>query len=201
MTTPNLKAEGLPGTSPIREPGWTEGLALATLCGLAYLLSFYVNAYVVQAEAVFTGVALFYLPAGVKLIAIMVARYWGALGLWVANFWHTGTGWEGLLLYEVFWMSTLWVGTTLAVVLIWAQYIGLRSDLKNLTFRSFLWLNLIAAMMHGLVFNLYMVLIENRNFDEWLSSAKAMALGDFLGSGALMLIALGLFKAVRWLRR
>lgn len=201
MTTPNLKVEGLSGASHLREPGWTEGLVLATLCGLAYLLSFYVNAYVVQAEAVFTGVALFYLPAGVKLIAIMVARYWGAFGLWVANFWHTGTGWEGLLLSEVFWMSTLWVGTTLAVVLIWAQYIGLRSDLKNLTFRSFLWLNLIAALMHGLVFNLYMVLIENRNFEEWLSSAKAMALGDFLGSGALMLIALGLFKAVRWLRR
>lgn len=185
----------------LREPGLLEGLLLATACGLAYLFAFYLNAHVVQAQTVFAGVALFYLPAGVKLIAIMVARYWGALGLWVANFLHSASGWEGLAMTDIFWMSVVWVGTTLTVVMMWAQYIGLRSDLKNLTFTSFVWLNLIAALVHGLVFNLYMVLISTRGMDEWLSSAKAMALGDFLGSGALMLMVLGVFKATKWMRR
>lgn len=200
MTISNSKADDRLAQIQMREPRLIEGVLLATACGLAYWFTAYVNTYVVQAQAVFSGVALFYLPAGVKLIAIMVARYWGALGLWVANFLHTASGWDGLSFFEVFWMSTLWVGATLTVVVAWAKYVGLRADLKNLTFISFVWLNLIAALVHGLVFNLYMVLIENRNIHEWLSSAKAMALGDFLGSGVLMLLLLGLYKSMRWLR-
>jgi hypothetical protein len=200
MTTPTLKEHGTPPPLHLREPSFGEGLVLAIFFGLAYLASFYLNAHVVRAQTVFSGVALFYLPAGVKLLAIMVGRYWGALGLWVANFLHTATGWDGLAWSEVFWMSVLWVGTTFTVVMMWAQYVGLRTDLKNLTFTSFLWLNLIAALVHGLVFNLYLVLIETRSMTEWVSSAKAMALGDFLGSGALMFMLLGVFKAMKWLR-
>lgn len=173
---------------------------LATVCGVAYMATFYLNDYVVQAQEVFSGVALFYLPAGIKLIAIMVVRYWGALGLWVANFLHSLTGWEELTFIDVFWMSMVWVGTTLVVVMAWSRATGLRSDLKNLTFKSFVWLNLLAAVVHGLLFNAYLFAINVRIDTEWLSAARAMALGDFLGSGALMLLALGLFKAVRLVR-
>jgi hypothetical protein len=201
MTTPALKEHGIQPHIHLREPSIGEGLLLAIVFGVAYIASFYLNAYVVKAQSVFTGVALFYLPAGVKLLAIMVARYWGALGLWVANFLHTTTGWDNLALSQVFVMSILWVGTTLLVVLTWASFTGLRTDLRNLTFRGFVWLNLLAAVIHGLVFNGYMVIVAERGFEEWLSSAKAMALGDFLGSGALMLSILLVYKAMKWLRR
>lgn len=201
MTIPSLKEHGVHPQLHLREPGFAEGLVLAIVFGLAYLASFYLNAHVVKAQSVFSGVALFYLPAGVKLLAIMVGRYWGALGLWVANFLHTATGWDNLVLSQVFLMSVLWVGTTLLVVLTWAHFTGLRTDLRNLTFRGFVWLNLLAAVIHGLVFNGYLIVLAERGIDEWLSSAKAMALGDFLGSGALMLSILLVFKTVKWLRR
>ena len=201
MTIPSLKEHGVHPQLHLREPGFGEGLVLAIVFGLAYLASFYLNAHVVKAQSVFSGVALFYLPAGVKLLAIMVGRYWGALGLWVANFLHTATGWDNLVLSQVFLMSVLWVGTTLLVVLTWAHFTGLRTDLRNLTFRGFVWLNLLAAVIHGLVFNGYLIVLAERGIDEWLSSAKAMALGDFLGSGALMLSILLVFKTVKWLRR
>jgi len=201
MTIPSLKEHGVHPQLHLREPGFGEGLVLAIVFGLAYLGSFYLNAHVVKAQSVFSGVALFYLPAGVKLLAIMVGRYWGALGLWVANFLHTATGWDNLVLSQVFLMSVLWVGTTLLVVLTWAHFTGLRTDLRNLTFRGFVWLNLLAAVIHGLVFNGYLIVLAERGIDEWLSSAKAMALGDFLGSGALMLSILLVFKTVKWLRR
>lgn len=200
MTTPTAETTKMAPPTPGREPGWTEGIGLAAFCGLAYLVAFYLNMHVLQAESVFAGVALFYLPAGVKLIAIMVARYWGALGLWVANFLHTTQSWEALSMAEVLGMSLVWVGTTLTVVMLWARFVGLRADLKNLTFGRFVWLNLSAALVHGLVFNLYMVMIDHRSMDEWLHSAQAMALGDFVGSGALMLLVLGLYKITRKLR-
>jgi hypothetical protein len=201
MTIQNRKAEELQPQLQVREPAVYEGLMLAVVCGMAYILCFYLNAHVVQAQTVFSGVALFYLPAGVKLIALMVARYWGALGLWAANFLHTATMWEGIDVSDAIGMSIVWLGTTFAVVMAWARFVGLRPDLKNLTFQAFLWLNLLAALVHGMVFNAYMVMIGFRDSHEWLSSAKAMALGDFLGSGALMLMVVGLFKASRWLRR
>lgn len=201
MKISNLKVEKFQPKLQLKEPEIYEGLMLSVICAMAYLFSFYLNTHVVQAQTVFSGVALFYLPAGVKLIALMVARYWGALGLWAANFLHTATYWEGIGVGEAFWMSIVWVGTTFAVVMAWARMIGLRTDLKNLTFQTFLWLNLLAALVHGMVFNFYMVLIGFRNSYEWLSAAKAMALGDFLGSGALMLMLVGLFKAIRWIRR
>jgi len=201
MTFPALKEHGVQPHIHLREPSIGEGLLLAIVFGVAYIASFYLNAYVVKAQSVFTGVALFYLPAGVKLLAIMVGRYWGALGLWVANFLHTTTGWDNLALSQLFVMSILWVGTTLLVVLTWTHFTGLRTDLRNLTFRGFVWLNLSAAVIHGLVFNGYMVILAERGVEEWLSSAKAMALGDFLGSGALMLSILLVYKAMKWLRR
>lgn len=201
MTTPVLKEQGMEAAVDLREPNTFEGLLIAILFGIAYLVSFYFNVYIVQAQSVFTGVALFYLPAGVKLLAIMVGRYWGAFGLWVANFLHTATGWDHLVFSQLFLMSVLWVGTTLVVVLMWARFTGLRTDLRNLTFRSFVWLNLLAAVIHGLVFNGYLMILAERNAGEWLSSAKAMALGDFLGSGALMLSILVVYNAIKWLRR
>ena len=201
MKTPGLNEHGVQPHVQLREPGFGEGLMLATLFGLAYIASFYLNAHVVNAHSVFSGVALFYLPAGVKLLAIMVGRYWGALGLWIANFLHTATSWDNLVLSQVFVMSIVWVGTTLLVVMTWAHLTGLRTDLRNLTFRVFVWLNLLAALIHGLVFNGYLIIVAERGVEEWLSSAKAMALGDFLGSGVLMLSILLAYKAMKWLRR
>lgn len=201
MTIPALKEHGAHPPLQLREPGLGEGLLLAMIFGLAYMASFYLNAHVFNAQSVFTGVALFYLPAGVKLLAIMVGRYWGALGLWVANFLHTTTGWDNLAVSQELVMSMLWVGTTLLVVLTWARFTGLRTDLRNLSFKGFVWLNLLAAVIHGLVFNGYLIFLAERNLDEWLSSAKAMALGDFLGSGVLMLSIVLVYKAMKWLRR
>lgn len=201
MKIPILKEHGVPPHLHFREPNISEGVILAILFGFSYLASFYLNAHVLKAQSVFSGVALFYLPAGVKLLAIMVGRYWGALGLWVANFLHTATSWNNLILSQAFVMSILWVGTTLLVVMTWAQLTGLRTDLRNLTFKGFVWLNLLAALIHGLVFNGYLIIVAERGIEEWLSSAKAMALGDFLGSGALMLSILLVYKAMKWLRR
>ena len=200
MTIKTPRSPHLPPPTQIQEPRLLEGLVLACACGAAYLGTFYLNAHLVQAPDVFAGVALFYLPAGVKLIAIMVCRYWGALGLWVANFVHTATGWEGLALIEAFWMSVVWVGSTLMVVMLWTKYMGLRADLKNLSFSNFVWLNLIAAVVHGMAFNLYMVVIQLREVNEWLSAAKAMALGDFVGSGVMMLLIVSSYKAARRFR-
>jgi len=182
---------------PLREPNGQEGVLLAVLSALAYTLTYSANVYVIQAQETFVGVALFFLPAGVKLVAIMVARYWGALGLFCVNFIHTQSFWSGLSWPEMLGVSVVWVGSTLAVVIVMSRTMHLSPDLKGLRFSQFVWLSLSAAVVHGLAFNAYMVLVGVRSGSEFMASAKAMALGDFLGSGAVMLLLLGLFKLIR----
>jgi hypothetical protein len=186
-----------PVHDPLREPTWQEGVLLAVLSALAYTLTYSANVYVIQAQETFVGVALFFLPAGVKLVAIMVARYWGALGLFCVNFIHTQSFWSGLSWPEMLGVSLVWVGSTLAVVIVLSRSMHLSPDLKGLRFGQFVWLSLTAAVVHGLAFNAYMVFIDVRDSAEFIGSAYAMALGDFLGSGAVMLILLGLFKLIR----
>ena len=182
---------------PLREPTWQEGLWLAALSALAYTLTYSANVYVIRAQEAFVGVALFFLPAGVKLVAIMLARYWGALGLFCVNFIHTISFWNGLSTLEMLGVSIVWVGSTLLVVVALSRIMGLQPDLKGMRFSQFVWLSFTAAVVHGLAFNAYMVWIGVRNSAEWFSAAKAMALGDFLGSGAVMLILLACFKLLR----
>jgi hypothetical protein len=182
---------------PFREPTWQEGILLAVLSALAYTVTYSANVYVIRAQETFVGVALFFLPAGVKLVAIMVARYWGALGLFCVNLVHTHSFWNGLSWFQMLGVSIVWVGSTLAVVVVLSRTMRLSTDLKGLRFGQFVGLSLAAAVVHGLVFNAYMLLIGVRSTSEFIASAKAMALGDFLGSGAVMLLLLGLFKLAR----
>lgn len=186
---------------PLQEPNFKEGLWLALIAALAYAFTFSINVYVVRAQEAFVGVALFFLPAGVKLVAIMLARYWGALGLLCVNFVHTLSFWSGLDLWQMMGVSVVWVGSTLLVVVLMSRLFNLRPDLKGLRFSQFVWLSLVAALFHGLVFNGYMVAIGVRRSSDWLSSAQAMALGDFLGSGAVMLMLWGVFKIFQRARR
>jgi len=93
------------------------------------------------------------------------------------------------------------VGSTLLVVVVMSRLLNLEPDLKGLRFGQFLGLSLVAALFHGLAFNGYMVAIGIRRTSEWLGSAKAMALGDFLGSGAVMLILFAAVKAIQFARR
>jgi hypothetical protein len=186
---------------PLREPTVKEGLWLAFFSALAYAVTYSANIYVVRAQEAFVGVAMFFLPAGVKLVAIMLARYWAALGLLCVNFVHTLSFWNGLDWWQMVGVSVVWVGSTLLVVVVMSRLFNLQPDLKGLRFGQFVWLSLVAALFHGLAFNGYMVAIGIRRASEWLGSAKAMALGDFLGSGAVMLMLLVAFKLVQFARR
>lgn len=186
-----------PSPQPPREPSLKEGLWLAAWCGALYVMAHWVNVHLIRIQATYVGVALFFLPAGVKLIALVVARYWGAFGLFVANLILTLFDWPDLDLWQSVGMSLVWVGATLAVVVVLNHTMGLRADLKGLRFGQFVWLSVLAAWVHGAAFNGYLVFIDVRTPTDWLPATKAMALGDFLGSGVLLLVVVLVLKWVQ----
>ena len=137
------------------------------------------------------GVSLIFLPAGIKLVMIMVAGWRGALGcglalLWLAARFWTGQPWSVLAAY-----AALSVVLTYGVVSWLLRRRALGATLEGLRFWDIVSIDLVNTLLHGVVINLFWWSLGQRGADALWSAALAMALGDFLGSGAILLLVLG----------
>lgn len=174
-----------------------EGLLFALGSGLAYALMLWINSNVIQVQDAFPGVAVFFLPAGVKLLALLIGRLWGALGLMVANFLLSFGDWPGTSPLVLLSMAMLWTGLPLLIVLGLARLLKLRTDLRGITFTQFVIIDATTASGNALVYNAYLMWLGHRNITDYAGAVSAMALGDFLGTGALILLTVGVLTALR----
>jgi hypothetical protein len=58
-----------------------EGLALATFCGLVYYAAFFLQTMISPWVNYTQGIDWLFIPAGIKLVAFMIAGVWGFLGI------------------------------------------------------------------------------------------------------------------------
>jgi len=175
-----------------------QGLWFAAGVAVLYVLTVWFNRSVIQAQDLFTGVSLFFLPAGVKLMALLIGRHWGALGLLLSNFAMSLLEWQGVPWSWLLFMSLVWVGVTWAVVETMLRLLRLPADLGGLRFTHFVAIDAVASILHAFVFNGLLLQLALRAETDFLSAVWGMALGDFLGSGAFALMLVG---AVHLLRR
>jgi len=79
---------------------WIEGVALSSVCGLAFYAVFLLQTKLSSLVNLAQGIDLFFAPAGIKLVAFMVAGIWGFWGIAVV----------GLITAQDVWQKdTLWV--------------------------------------------------------------------------------------------
>jgi hypothetical protein len=168
----------------------TEGLLFALGSAMAYVVMLWLNTHVIHAQEAFTGATVFFLPAGVKLLALMIGRQWGALGLLCANFAMSFQDWPGTSPYVLLTMALLWVGLPLLMVLLLGRLLRLRSDLRGITFSQFVLIDATTAGSNSLAYNGYLVWLGLRDPGDYWGAVSAMALGDFMGSGAMVLLVL-----------
>jgi hypothetical protein len=176
--------------STARELTPVEGLLFALGSGLAYVAMLWVNSHVINAQTAFTGVAVFFLPAGVKLLALLIGRHWGALGLLCANFLMSFQDWPGIAPGILFTMAALWSGLPFLIVLLLGRLFQLRTDLRGITFAQFVVIDATTAVGNALAYNGYLVLLGQRDSADYWPAVSTMALGDFMGSGAMIVLAL-----------
>jgi hypothetical protein len=176
------------------------GLAVAALCAFAYWLSFEVMARLPSSLEYAPGVALFFLPAGVKLVALLVARSWGVLGIGAAGVWTAAEVWQGrewlLLLGNV----AVWVGIPYLVIRLMLRWMDIQADLSNLSYLRVMGICLAATAASSAASNAYAVWSHTQPLADWWGRALGMALGDFLGAGVLFALLIGgvnLVQAVR----
>lgn len=92
------------------------GFAVAGLCALAYLLSFELMKWLPAWLEYAPGVALFFLPAGVKLVALLVARAWGLVGIVAAGAWTAADVWQSADGMTLLGNVLVWVGIPYVVI-------------------------------------------------------------------------------------
>lgn len=168
-----------------------SGFAVAGLCALVYLLSFELMAWLPDWLEYAPGVALFFLPAGVKLVALLVARAWGLLGIAAAGLWTAAGVWQSAEWMALLGNVVVWVGLPYLVIHLMLRWMNIHADLSNLSYLRVMGICLAATLASSVVGNAYAVWTHTQPLADLWGRAMAMALGDFLGAGVLFALLIG----------
>lgn len=162
------------------EVRWSH-IATAMASGLLFSLSFRVNQYFDAQFVYAAGISLLFLPAGVKLLAVLVGRLSAILGLLVVGI-YLGAGiWPDQPMSSIVYFAVVSLMTYPIAAFGLMRLLRIHKDLSNLRYHHIVWLSLAASVLNGVVHNwLYWTQGVTASEELWQKSA-AMALGDFMG--------------------
>lgn len=167
-----------------------QNLGLIVLSFVLSRLSYECHEWVTPYVAYTQGVDLLFLPAGVKLVMIMVAGWRGAVGCTLSLLSLSTRFWPGL---EPIWLllyATLSVGMTWLVVCVMLKCRALGPALEGLSFWDLVQIDMLNTLLHGIAVNSYFWALGLRSSESFWPAALAMSFGDFLGTGVIMLLVL-----------
>ncbi len=178
------------------EVRWTH-IAVAVTSGILFSLSFRLNQFFDALFVYSAGISLLFLPAGVKLLAVLVGRLPAIIGLLVVGI-YLGAGiWPDKPMSSVVYSAFVSLMTYPIAAFGLMHLLHIRQDLSNLRYHHIVWLSLAASVLNGVVHNwLYLTQGVTASDELWQKSA-AMALGDFMGC----FVVVALFHATMSLLR
>ena len=175
----------------------TAHIAMAVASGLLFSLSFRLNQFFDDQFVYSAGISLLFLPAGVKLLAVLVGRLPAIVGLLVVSV-YLGAGiWPDKPMSAIVYFAVVSLMTYPMAAFGLMRLFHIRHDLRNLRYHHIVWMSLSASVLNGVVHNwLYVTQGVTATEEVWLKSA-AMALGDFMGC----FVVVALFHATTHLLR
>jgi hypothetical protein len=166
----------------MRLPGvrWSH-VATAIVSGVLFSLSFRLNQFFDEQFVYAAGISLLFLPAGVKLLAVLVGRLPAIIGLLVVSV-YLGAGiWPNQLMTTVVYFAFVSLMTYPIAAFSMMRLLRIHQNLSNLRYHHIVTLSLLASALNGVVHNwLYWTQGITASEELWQKSA-AMALGDFMG--------------------
>ena len=173
------------------EVRWSH-IAIAVISGILFSLSFRLNQFF-DAQFVYSaGISLLFLPAGVKLLAVLVGRLPAIVGIMVVSV-YLGAGiWPDKAMTAVVYFAFVSLMTYPIAVFGVMHVFRIHKDLTNLRYHHIVWLSLAASVLNGVVHNLLYLTQDVTASEELWRKSAAMALGDFMGC----FVVVALFHAV-----
>ena len=134
------------------------------------------------------GIDLVYLPAGIRLIIVLIARQWGAIGITVSNpilfYFEFGT-YSAL---EICLNSLVTGFVPLLVVLVVLRLLALDHKLTTLRHIDLIVISVAVSVVTPIAFNLLFLAFGHQTVSLLLPSISAMIMGDFLGCFIVLFI-------------
>lgn len=145
------------------------------------------------------GIDLVYLPAGIRLGIVLIARVWGASGITIAN---------TLLFADEFGSGSMGEAITNSAIAgfgpllaVWVGCRILRIDINLGELKP--WhlpvLALIVSVITPILFNIHFLVYGLKPFDQFAANICAMMLGDFLGCLAVLVAMKILIAAYKFI--
>jgi uncharacterized membrane protein (DUF373 family) len=159
---------------------WSH-VAVLLISGIAFSLSFRLNQLLDDYFVYSQGISLLFIPAGVKLLLVLVGRLPAVIGILIVSV-HLGAGiWPDKSMVTVFNFAFVSLMTYPLATYVVLRLLGIRRDLHNLRYWHIVALSLAASVLNGIVHNIdYLIEGVSDSESQW-SNTAAMVLGDFLG--------------------
>ena len=168
---------------------WLLNIALVVTSAVIWCAVWLANMYLADATHVAPGIDLVFLPAGVRLLLVIVFGIWGALGICLA---------DPLMFMLEFQQGSLREVLTNALISGFAPFLtvrafyymaGIRPSLTELKPIHIPMLALAVSVVSPLLFNLNFLAYGREQPSAFLHNYTAMMAGDFLGCMLVALLA------------
>jgi len=158
-----------------------DNLLMALGAGAAFALSFRANQLLDDWFVYVQGMSLLFLPAGVKLLFVLIGRVPAICGIMLVSV-YLGYGiWPDKSLWAVVDFAFISLMTYPMSAYLVMRWLEIHRDLVNLQYWHIVVLSVAASVTNGIVHNvLYMAEGVTAPEDFWVRAA-AMTLGDFMG--------------------
>ena len=174
-----------------------DDVLMALSAATAFWLSFRIYQLFDDFFLYAAGMSLLFLPAGVKLLFVLIGRAPALIGLLIVSV-YLGYGiWPDKTIWPVICFAFISLMTYPVSAYFAMRKLHIHRDLINLRYWHIVVLSLAASVTNGIVHNILYVLENVTAPEDVWAKAFAMAFGDFMGCFVVLVLfqlAVGKFK-------
>jgi hypothetical protein len=177
-----------------------RNIAVAVAAFLLFVGSFKVNQLLDGYFLYGAGVSLLFIPAGVKLLCILLGGLPALIGLYFAGVYVAAILWSNMPTVSRMMLALIAV-CFYGVAVYWVTHLlKIKSDLSNLKYWHIIVLSATTSLAHGWGLATAYISQDIATFQNVVPETLAIALGDFLGCFVVVMLfnfTIGLIKKVR----
>lgn len=156
-------------------------LAICCASFLLFVVSFNLNEFFDSFARYAIGINLVFIPAGFKLLCLIVGGEAAAVGLLLSSVYVSMRVWDHTPVMQMVYFAIAAVGSYYVAVLLVKKFLRINDTLSNLRYLHIIILSAAASILNGTLHNVVYVWQDKVKLDDFFANAAAMVVGDFLG--------------------
>jgi len=148
---------------------------------LLFVFSFKLNELFDGFALYMTGINLVFIPAGFKLLCVLVGGEAAAVGLLLSSVYVSAGIWDHTAIIQMIYFAFASVGSYYITVSVLKKTMHIDDMLSNLRYLHIVVLSAAASIINGILHNIVYVWQDKVKLNDFFAHSTAMIVGDFLG--------------------